>query len=67
MTTHKLTEGTVYTVTYLPTIYGKPVTKKGLTLTTILVSGLTHKRTYIFHGPKGGKVVLGEGEILATI
>lgn len=64
-TTTGLTTGATYTVTYLPTMYAKPVTKKGLTLTTVL-TGYTGKRTFIFHGPKGGKVVLGEAEIVTV-
>lgn len=58
-----LIEGTTYTVTYRPTLYAKPVTRTALRLTTILVSSYNGKKTYIFHGPRGGKVVLGEGEI----
>lgn len=61
-----LTPGTTYAVTYRPTLYGKPVTKTGLTLTEVL-TGYTGKKTYIFHGPRGGKVVLGGAEIVTAV
>lgn len=60
------TEGTVYTVTYRPTLYGRPVTKRAVTLTTVL-TGYTGKRTFIFYGPRGGKLVLGEAEIVTAV
>jgi hypothetical protein len=62
--TTTLTEGITYRVTYRPTLYGKPITKV-LTLTTIL-TGYTGTVTYIMHGPRGGKVVLGATEIVRT-
>ena len=70
MTTHHpLTVGTTYAVTYHPTTTARTTTKT-LTLTEAFETGAPHpvtgKRavTYIFHGPKGGKVVLAPVEVI---
>lgn len=67
--TTTLATGATYLITYKPTIYGKPVTKR-LTVTETFETGAPHpvtgKRaiTHIFHGARGGKVVLTPAEIL---
>jgi hypothetical protein len=64
-TTAPLTTGTAYVVTYRPTLYGKPVTTTA-TLTEILTTG-TGRRTLIFHGKRGRKLVLAPTELIAAV
>lgn len=61
-----LTIGATYRIAYRATLYAKRPTVKTLTLTTTLYPTVPKKVTYIFHGPKGGKVVLGPGEIITA-
>lgn len=72
LVTPTLVLGTTYKVTYHPTTTGRTVTKI-LTVTETFETGIPHpvtgKRlvTHIFHGPRGGKVVLTPAEIITAV
>lgn len=66
------TEGATYEVTYHPTTTGRTVTKT-LTVTEIFETGAPHpitgkrETTIIFHGLRGGKVVLTPAEVITAV